>query len=199
MASAASDAIEKVYQGQAVTPITFQARFQPHLVWNLEQVHKNMEENSHQLVDARSKPRFDGTAAEPRKGIRSGHVPGSNQVDVQASKHDEDCDNDRSNQHISNQGNDNRSTQHISYPGGGCSQNLDTSEFENRERHKQAVKDYCQDFKDYRQEVANHTEMWDVYDEHYQRYYVGGAPYPDQRYAGYYGHCRNLHHAWTST
>ncbi|KAK1354175.1 hypothetical protein POM88_047431 [Heracleum sosnowskyi] len=146
MASAASDAIEKVYQGQAVTPITFQARFQPHLVWNLEQVHKNMEENSHQLVDARSKPRFDGTAAEPRKGIRSGHVPGSkcipfslskkkrkkkvhsfstgipvpvtcSQVDVQASKHDEDCDNDRSNQHISNQGNDNRSTQHISYPG----------------------------------------------------------------------------------
>lgn len=76
-ASAASDAIEKVYQGQAVTPITFQARFQPHLVWNLEQVQKNIEENSNQLVDARSKPRFDGTAPEPRKGIRSGHVPGS--------------------------------------------------------------------------------------------------------------------------
>lgn len=76
-ASAASDAIEKVYQGQAVTPITFQARFQPHLVWNLEQVQKNVEENSHQLVDARSKPRFDGTTPEPRKGIRSGHVPGS--------------------------------------------------------------------------------------------------------------------------
>ncbi|KAL1814149.1 hypothetical protein ACET3Z_024214 [Daucus carota] len=76
-ASAASDAIEKVYQGQAVTPITFQARLQPHLVWNLGQVQKNIEENSHQVVDARSKARFDGTAPEPRKGIRAGHVPGS--------------------------------------------------------------------------------------------------------------------------
>ncbi|KAI5440729.1 thiosulfate/3-mercaptopyruvate sulfurtransferase 2 isoform X1 [Lathyrus oleraceus] len=76
-ASAASEAIEKVYQGQAVGPITFETKFQPHLVWTLEQVTKNIEEKSHQQVDARSKPRFDGIAQEPRKGIRSGHVPGS--------------------------------------------------------------------------------------------------------------------------
>lgn len=76
-ASAASEAIEKVYQGQAVGPITFETKFQPHLVWNLEQVTKNIEEKSHQHVDARGKPRFDGIAPEPRKGIRSGHVPGS--------------------------------------------------------------------------------------------------------------------------
>nr|TKS12478.1 thiosulfate sulfurtransferase family protein [Populus alba] len=37
-ASAASEAIEKVYQGQTVGPITFQAKFQPCLVWTLEQV-----------------------------------------------------------------------------------------------------------------------------------------------------------------
>ncbi|XP_057450584.1 thiosulfate/3-mercaptopyruvate sulfurtransferase 2-like [Lotus japonicus] len=76
-ASAASEAIEKVYQGQAVGPITFQTKFQPHLVWTLDQVKKNIEEKTHQQLDARSKPRFDGAAPEPRKGIRSGHVPGS--------------------------------------------------------------------------------------------------------------------------
>ncbi|KAG5546890.1 hypothetical protein RHGRI_018901 [Rhododendron griersonianum] len=56
-ASAASEAIEKVYHGQAVK--------------------RNVEDKTHQHVDARSKARFDGVAAEPRKGIRSGHVPGS--------------------------------------------------------------------------------------------------------------------------
>ncbi|KAL3508252.1 hypothetical protein ACH5RR_027653 [Cinchona calisaya] len=76
-ASAASEAIEKVYQGQRVGPITFQTKFQPHLVWTLDQVRENIEEKTHQHVDARSKARFDGVAPEPRKGIRGGHVPGS--------------------------------------------------------------------------------------------------------------------------
>ncbi|KAG6773707.1 hypothetical protein POTOM_021023 [Populus tomentosa] len=76
-ASAASEAIEKVYQGQKVGPITFQAKFQPCLVWTLEQVKQNIEDKTHQHIDARSKGRFDGTAPEPRKGIKSGHVPGS--------------------------------------------------------------------------------------------------------------------------
>ncbi|OAY48666.1 thiosulfate/3-mercaptopyruvate sulfurtransferase 1, mitochondrial isoform X2 [Manihot esculenta] len=76
-ASAASEAIEKVYQGQAVGPITFQTKFQPQLVWTLEQVKQNIEDKSHQHIDARSKARFDGAVPEPRKGIRSGHVPGS--------------------------------------------------------------------------------------------------------------------------
>ncbi|KAJ8439965.1 hypothetical protein Cgig2_013592 [Carnegiea gigantea] len=41
-------------------------------------VRKNIEDKTYQLVAARSKSRFDGTAPEPRKGIRStGHVPGS--------------------------------------------------------------------------------------------------------------------------
>ncbi|KAL5977274.1 threonyl-tRNA synthetase [Asimina triloba] len=76
-ASAASEAIEKVYRGQSVGPTTFHTNFQPHLVWTLEQVKQNIEAQTHQQVDARSKPRFDGVAPEPRKGIRSGHVPGS--------------------------------------------------------------------------------------------------------------------------
>lgn len=76
-ASAASEAIEKVYNGQPVGPITFQTKFQPHLLWTLEQVKKNVDGKTHQHIDARSKARFDGAAPEPRKGIRSGHVPGS--------------------------------------------------------------------------------------------------------------------------
>ncbi|KOM42715.1 thiosulfate/3-mercaptopyruvate sulfurtransferase 1, mitochondrial-like [Vigna umbellata] len=76
-ASAASEAIEKVYKGQTVGPLTFETKFRPHLVWNLDQVKRNIEEKTHQHIDARSKPRFDGAVPEPRKGIRSGHVPGS--------------------------------------------------------------------------------------------------------------------------
>ncbi|RYQ95411.1 hypothetical protein Ahy_B08g090687 isoform B [Arachis hypogaea] len=58
-ASAASEAIEKVYHGQAVGPITFQTKFQPHLVWTLDQVKRNVEEKSHQHIDARSQARID--------------------------------------------------------------------------------------------------------------------------------------------
>ncbi|KAK4253514.1 hypothetical protein QN277_010176 [Acacia crassicarpa] len=75
--SAATEAVEKVYQGQSVGPITFQTKFQPHLVWSMEQVKRNIEEKSYQLIDARSKPRFDGVAPEPREGIQSGHILGS--------------------------------------------------------------------------------------------------------------------------
>ncbi|KAK3140194.1 hypothetical protein QOZ80_5AG0397360 [Eleusine coracana subsp. coracana] len=76
-ASAACEAIEKVYQGQSVGPATFEAKLQPHLLWSLDQVKENIGTRTHQLIDARSKPRFDGAVSEPRKGIRSGHVPGS--------------------------------------------------------------------------------------------------------------------------
>ncbi|KAE8679215.1 Thiosulfate/3-mercaptopyruvate sulfurtransferase 1 [Hibiscus syriacus] len=73
----ASEAIEKVYQGQTVGPLTFQTKFQLHLVWTLDKIRRNIEEKTHQHIDARSKPRFDGVAPEPRKGIISGHIPGS--------------------------------------------------------------------------------------------------------------------------
>ncbi|CAH8355264.1 unnamed protein product [Eruca vesicaria subsp. sativa] len=58
-----------------VSPETFKTKFQPHLVWTLDKVKNNMKEQTHQHIDARSKARFDGTAPEPRKGIRSGHIP----------------------------------------------------------------------------------------------------------------------------
>lgn len=75
-AAAASEAVQEAYKGH-VQPITFKTHFQPHLIWTLEQVKKNMKEQTHQHVDARSRARFDGVAPEPRKGIRSGHILGS--------------------------------------------------------------------------------------------------------------------------
>ncbi|CAH8381321.1 unnamed protein product [Eruca vesicaria subsp. sativa] len=76
-ANAASEVVEKIYQGQSSSPVTFKTKFQPHLVWTLDQVKENMENKTYQHIDARAKARFDGTAPEPRKGIPSGHIPGS--------------------------------------------------------------------------------------------------------------------------
>ncbi|KAG0476351.1 hypothetical protein HPP92_013192 [Vanilla planifolia] len=75
--SAAIEAIEKIYQRQSVGPLTYAAKLRPHLIWSIEQVRQNIDGQTHQHIDARSKARFDGVAPEPRKGIRSGHVPGS--------------------------------------------------------------------------------------------------------------------------
>lgn len=73
----ASASVKKVHQGQQVGAPAFKATFQSDRVWSLEQVKRNIEEKKYQLVDARSKARFDGVIPEPRKGIRGGHVPGS--------------------------------------------------------------------------------------------------------------------------
>lgn len=37
----------------------------------------NIDEQAFQVLDARSKGRFEGTEPEPRAGLRSGHIPGS--------------------------------------------------------------------------------------------------------------------------
>ncbi|KAJ8430468.1 hypothetical protein Cgig2_003050 [Carnegiea gigantea] len=80
-ASAASDAIEKtVFSKVVATSIRLKEEdeeFQGMKEENGTYVRKNIEDKTYQLVDARSKARFDGTAPEPRKGITSGHVPGS--------------------------------------------------------------------------------------------------------------------------
>jgi thiosulfate/3-mercaptopyruvate sulfurtransferase len=41
---------------------------------------KNLSTGGEQLVDARPRPRFEGTVAEPWPGRRSGHIPGSRNV-----------------------------------------------------------------------------------------------------------------------
>ena len=61
-------------------PGKFQAKLDPSFVRSKHQLLKNLETNREQLVDARPRPRFEGTVAEPWPGRRSGHIPGSRNV-----------------------------------------------------------------------------------------------------------------------
>ncbi|PNT65966.1 hypothetical protein BRADI_3g04987v3 [Brachypodium distachyon] len=74
---AANSAIQTTYNGELANASTFQTEFQPQLFWTLEKVKYNVAVQAHQLVDARSRGRFDGVEPEPRKGVRSGHIPGT--------------------------------------------------------------------------------------------------------------------------
>jgi thiosulfate/3-mercaptopyruvate sulfurtransferase len=62
---------------KAPPPRRFTAHFRPELVRDLGQVRENVRSQREQLVDARSAGRFAGTEAEPRAGLRGGHIPGS--------------------------------------------------------------------------------------------------------------------------
>lgn len=55
----------------------FTARRNDLLVRDVDQMRANMSNPREQVVDARSKGRFDGTEPEPRIGLRGGHIPGS--------------------------------------------------------------------------------------------------------------------------
>ena len=55
----------------------FTARRNDLLVRDAEQVRANLASHREQMVDARSAGRFAGTEAEPRAGLRGGHIPGS--------------------------------------------------------------------------------------------------------------------------
>ncbi len=55
----------------------FKASFEPEKLINLEIVLESVKNRSKQVVDARSKGRFNATEPEPRKEIRSGHIPTS--------------------------------------------------------------------------------------------------------------------------
>ena len=58
-------------------PRAFAARRRPELVRDLEAVRANLATRQAQVLDARSAGRFAGTEAEPRPGLRGGHIPGS--------------------------------------------------------------------------------------------------------------------------
>ena len=66
-------------QSGAVTPdpVTFKASFDPERVRNIQQMIDNVAGGAEQVIDARSGERFEGRVAEPRPGLRSGHIPGS--------------------------------------------------------------------------------------------------------------------------
>ena len=45
-----------------------------------QQLIANLDTHAEQLVDARPRARFEGTVAEPRPGLRGGHIPRSRNV-----------------------------------------------------------------------------------------------------------------------
>ena len=61
-------------------PATATATLQPALVNDVQDVLEIIASGSRQIVDARGAPRFTGAAAEPRVGLRSGHMPGARNV-----------------------------------------------------------------------------------------------------------------------
>ena len=60
----------------------FTARYNNFLVRNVDQLIANLDTYKEQVIDVRSPGRFNGTEAEPRVGLRSGHIPGSINVPV---------------------------------------------------------------------------------------------------------------------
>jgi thiosulfate/3-mercaptopyruvate sulfurtransferase len=55
----------------------FTPRLNNFLVRDLEQMRANLTSRREQVVDTRSAARFTGSVAEPREGLRAGHIPGS--------------------------------------------------------------------------------------------------------------------------
>jgi thiosulfate/3-mercaptopyruvate sulfurtransferase len=58
-------------------PRRFTARFEPSLVRDRAALLANLARRGEQVVDARAAGRFDGSLAEVRPGLRSGHIPAS--------------------------------------------------------------------------------------------------------------------------
>jgi thiosulfate/3-mercaptopyruvate sulfurtransferase len=55
----------------------FTAKLDNTLLRDKDQVLANISRRREQVLDARAAGRFEGTAPEPREGLRSGHIPGS--------------------------------------------------------------------------------------------------------------------------
>jgi len=62
------------------TPAHFNASFDPSFVRSRGELVDNLASGAAQVIDARPGPRFEGVAAEPRPGLRPGHIPGSRSV-----------------------------------------------------------------------------------------------------------------------
>ncbi len=61
----------------APTPVVYKPQFQNQKIMDLKTLKKSLKAENYLVLDARPKARFDGTAPEPRVGLRSGHMPGS--------------------------------------------------------------------------------------------------------------------------
>jgi thiosulfate/3-mercaptopyruvate sulfurtransferase len=61
-------------------PASFHAKLNHEAVKDLAQLKAELSSNQKQILDARSAPRFNGTAPEPRPNLSSGHMPGATSV-----------------------------------------------------------------------------------------------------------------------
>ncbi|MDE8346285.1 MAG: 3-mercaptopyruvate sulfurtransferase [Acidocella sp.] len=66
----------------------FSAGFRQHMVRDLADIQRNLTTGAAIILDARAAGRFDGSVAEPRAGMRSGHIPGSRSLPFGALLHD---------------------------------------------------------------------------------------------------------------
>jgi thiosulfate/3-mercaptopyruvate sulfurtransferase len=55
----------------------FSAKFDPSYIRGKAQLVDNLGSRREQVIDARARNRFEGTVAEPRPGLRAGHIPAS--------------------------------------------------------------------------------------------------------------------------
>ncbi len=62
------------------SPRTFTSSFDPDRVIDFDTMKSIVENGSSQIADARSTGRFCATEAEPRQGLRSGHMPGAHNL-----------------------------------------------------------------------------------------------------------------------
>jgi len=62
------------------TPKTFEASLRPAIMRSFDDVMAIVKDRSAQIADARSPGRFTGSEAEPRAGVRGGHMPGARNV-----------------------------------------------------------------------------------------------------------------------
>jgi thiosulfate/3-mercaptopyruvate sulfurtransferase len=68
----------KVASGEASPKSkTFKATFDARRVRNVQQLVANLSSRAEQVIDARANERYQGKVAEPRPGLRAGHIPGS--------------------------------------------------------------------------------------------------------------------------
>ena len=58
-------------------PSNYKANENKKLVKDKQEIDKNISENEFNVIDARSRERFEGKVAEPRKGLRSGSIKNS--------------------------------------------------------------------------------------------------------------------------
>ena len=55
----------------------YYATYNKNLICNYKDILKTIDNKKYQIIDARSKERFDGIEEEPRAGLKKGHIPNS--------------------------------------------------------------------------------------------------------------------------